>query len=54
VWNFADYGKWVVVGQDHAIETIQKVLIANSKLADRGNPRGKEYWHLSSLWDPLV
>jgi len=39
VWNFADYAKRVVVGQDHAIETIQKVLIANSKLADLGNPR---------------
>jgi hypothetical protein len=39
VWNFADYGKLVVVGQDHAIDTIQKVLIANSKLADLGNPR---------------
>jgi hypothetical protein len=39
VWNFADYGKRMVVGQDHAIETIQKVLIANSKLADLGNPR---------------
>ncbi len=39
VWNFADYAKQVVVGQDHAIETIQKVLIANSKLADLGNPR---------------
>ncbi|MFZ8784289.1 AAA family ATPase [Thermocrinis sp.] len=39
VWNFADYAKQVVVGQDHAIETIQKVLIANSKLADLGNPK---------------
>jgi energy-coupling factor transporter ATP-binding protein EcfA2 len=39
VWNFADYAKRWVVGQDHAIETIQKVLIANSKLADLGNPR---------------
>jgi SpoVK/Ycf46/Vps4 family AAA+-type ATPase len=39
VWNFADYAKRVVVGQDHAIETIQKVLIANSKLADLGNPK---------------
>ena len=39
VWNFADYGKRVVVGQDQAIETIQKVLIANSKLADLGNTR---------------
>jgi len=39
VWNFADYGKRWVVGQDHAIETIQKVLIANSKLADLGNPK---------------
>ena len=37
--NFADYGKRMVVGQDHAIETIQKVLIANSKLADLGNPK---------------
>jgi ATP-dependent Clp protease ATP-binding subunit ClpB len=41
VWNFADYGKRWVVGQDHAIETIQKVLIANSKLADLGNPKRK-------------
>jgi len=39
VWNFADYGKRVVVGQNNAIETIQKVLIANSKLADLGNTR---------------
>jgi len=39
MWNFADYGKRVVVGQDQAIETIQKVLIANSKLADLGNPK---------------
>jgi energy-coupling factor transporter ATP-binding protein EcfA2 len=39
VWNFADYGKRLVVGQDHAIDTIQKVLIANSKLADLGNPK---------------
>jgi hypothetical protein len=39
VWNFADYGKRVVIGQDHAIATIQKVLVANSKLADLGNPR---------------
>jgi ATPases with chaperone activity, ATP-binding subunit len=39
VWNFADYGKRVVVGQDHAIDTIQRVLVANSKLADLGNPR---------------
>jgi ATPases with chaperone activity, ATP-binding subunit len=39
VWNFADYAKQLVVGQDHAIETIQKVLIANSKLADMGNPK---------------
>jgi hypothetical protein len=39
VWNFADYAKRMVVGQDHAIDTIQKVLIANSKLADLGNPR---------------
>ncbi len=39
VWNFTDYSKQVVVGQDHAIDTIQKVLIANSKLADLGNPR---------------
>jgi hypothetical protein len=39
VWNFSDYAKRWVVGQDHAIETIQKVLIANSKLADLGNPR---------------
>jgi ATP-dependent Clp protease ATP-binding subunit ClpA len=39
VWNFADYGKQLVVGQDHAFDTIQKVLIANSKLADLGNPK---------------
>ncbi len=39
VWNFTDYAKRWVVGQDHAIETIQKVLIANSKLADLGNPK---------------
>jgi ATP-dependent Clp protease ATP-binding subunit ClpA len=39
VWNFADYGKRVVVGQDQAIEALQKVLIANSKLADLGNTR---------------
>jgi ATP-dependent Clp protease ATP-binding subunit ClpA len=39
VWNFAEYGKRWVVGQDHVIDTIQKVLIANSKLADLGNPR---------------
>lgn len=39
VWNFAEYAKRWVVGQDHAIETIQKVLIANSKLADLGNPK---------------
>jgi hypothetical protein len=39
VWNFADYAKRWVVGQDHAIETIQKVLIANNKLADLGNPK---------------
>jgi ATP-dependent Clp protease ATP-binding subunit ClpA len=39
VWNFSDYAKRWVVGQDHAIETIQKVLIANSKLADLGNPK---------------
>jgi ATP-dependent Clp protease ATP-binding subunit ClpA len=39
VWNFADYGKRWVVGQDHVIDTIQKVLIANSKLADLGNPK---------------
>lgn len=37
--DFADYGKWVVVGQDCAIDTIQKVLTANTKLADRGDPR---------------
>jgi ATP-dependent Clp protease ATP-binding subunit ClpB len=37
--DFAEYGKWVVVGQDYAIETIQKVLTANTKLADRGDPR---------------
>jgi len=28
-----------VVGQDYAIDTIQKVLTANTKLADRGDPR---------------
>jgi energy-coupling factor transporter ATP-binding protein EcfA2 len=39
VWNFTDYGKRWVVGQDHVIDTIQKVLIANSKLADLGNPK---------------
>jgi ATP-dependent Clp protease ATP-binding subunit ClpA len=37
--DFAEYGKWVVVGQDYAIDTIQKVLTANTKLADRGDPR---------------
>jgi hypothetical protein len=37
--DFAEYGKWVVVGQDHAIDTIQKVLTANTKLADRGDPK---------------
>jgi len=37
--DFAEYGKRVVVGQDYAIDTIQKVLIANTKLADRGDPR---------------
>ena len=37
VWNFADYGKRVVIGQDHAIDNIQKVLVANSRLADLGN-----------------
>jgi len=39
VWNFTDYAKRWVVGQDHVIDTIQKVLIANSKLADLGNPK---------------
>jgi ATP-dependent Clp protease ATP-binding subunit ClpA len=39
VWNFADYGKQLVVGQDYSIDAVQKVLIANSKLADLGNPR---------------
>ena len=39
VWNFTDYAKRWVVGQDHVIGTIQKVLIANSKLADLGNPK---------------
>jgi hypothetical protein len=39
VWNFADYGKRMVIGQDHAIDNIQKVLVANSRLADLGNPR---------------
>jgi len=45
----------VVVGQDHAIDTIQKVLIANSK-AGRFEEiqEEKEFWHLSSLWDLLV
>jgi ATP-dependent Clp protease ATP-binding subunit ClpB len=37
--DFAEYGKWVVVGQDYAIDTIQKVLTANTKLAGRGDPR---------------
>jgi len=37
--DFAEYGKWVVVRQDYAIDTIQKVLTANTKLADRGDPR---------------
>jgi hypothetical protein len=37
--DFAEYGKWVVVGQDYAIDTIQKVLTANTKLADRGDPK---------------
>ena len=37
--DFAEYGKWVVVGQDYAIDTIKKVLTANTKLADRGDPR---------------
>jgi GTPase SAR1 family protein len=37
--DFAEYGKWKVVGQDYAIDTIQRVLIANTKLADRGDPR---------------
>jgi len=37
--DFAEYGKWVVVGQDYAMDTIQKVLIANTRLADRGDPR---------------
>jgi ATP-dependent Clp protease ATP-binding subunit ClpA len=37
--DFADYGKWVVVGQDHAMDAIQKVLIANTRLADRGDPK---------------
>uniref|UniRef100_A0A7C5X5D9 ATP-dependent Clp protease ATP-binding subunit n=1 Tax=Thermocrinis ruber TaxID=75906 RepID=A0A7C5X5D9_9AQUI len=37
--DFAEYGKWVVVGQDYAIDTIQRVLAANTKLADRGDPR---------------
>jgi ATP-dependent Clp protease ATP-binding subunit ClpA len=37
--DFADYGKWVVVGQDYAIDTIQRVLTANTKLADRGDLR---------------
>jgi hypothetical protein len=37
--DFAEYGKWAFVGQGYAIDTIQKVLIANTKLADRGDPR---------------
>jgi len=37
--DFAEYGKWVVVGQDYAINTIQKVLTANTRLANRGDPR---------------
>jgi GTPase SAR1 family protein len=37
--DFADYGKWVVVGQNHVIDAIQKVLIANTRLADRGDPK---------------
>jgi len=37
--DFAEYGKWVVVGQDHAMDAIQKVLIANTRLADRGDPK---------------
>jgi hypothetical protein len=37
--DFADYGKRVVIGQDYAIDTIQRVLTANSKLADLGDPR---------------
>jgi hypothetical protein len=40
--DFAEYGKWVVVGQDYAIDTIQKVLIANTRLADRGDPRREQ------------
>jgi ATP-dependent Clp protease ATP-binding subunit ClpB len=39
--DFADYGKQVVVGQDYAIDTIQKVLTTNTKLADRGDLRRK-------------
>ncbi len=37
--DFAEYGKEVVAGQDYAINTIQKVLTANTKLADRGDQR---------------
>ncbi|MCI4458790.1 MAG: ATP-dependent Clp protease ATP-binding subunit [Thermocrinis sp.] len=37
--DFAEYGKWMVVGQDYAIDTIQKVLTANTRLANRGDPR---------------
>jgi hypothetical protein len=37
--DFAEYGKWAFVGQGYAIDTIQKVLTANTKLADRGDPR---------------
>jgi len=39
ILDFAGYGKRVVIGQDQAIEAIQKVLIANTKLADRGDLR---------------
>jgi ATP-dependent Clp protease ATP-binding subunit ClpA len=40
--DFADYGKRVVVGQDHAIDTIQKVLIANTKLGRQRRPKKKQ------------
>jgi ATP-dependent Clp protease ATP-binding subunit ClpA len=37
--DFTDYGKRVVIGQDYAIDTIQKVFIANRRLADLGDLR---------------
>ena len=44
VWNFADYAKRVVVGQDHAIETIQKSLLPTASWRIWEIHRGKEYW----------